>query len=91
MTVVHNGIVENHLALRKELEERGHVFSSETDTEIFSHAIREQLDAGVSLAEAVRAVVARVEGSYALAVLSTTEPDKLIAAKNGKSTRRWAG
>ena len=82
VTVVHNGIVENHLALRKELEERGHVFSSETDTEIFSHAIREQLDAGVSLAEAVRAVVARVEGSYALAVLSTTEPDKVIAAKN---------
>ncbi|MGB0646467.1 MAG: glutamine--fructose-6-phosphate transaminase (isomerizing) [Bradymonadia bacterium] len=82
VTVVHNGIVENHLALRHELEQRGHVFSSETDTEIFSHAIREQLDAGAPLVDAVRAIIQRVEGSYALAVISTTEPDKLVVAKN---------
>ena len=82
VTVVHNGIVENHLALRHELEKRGHVFSSETDTEIFSHAIREQLDGGVSLVDAVRAIIQRIEGSYALAVISMTEPDKLVVAKN---------
>jgi glutamine---fructose-6-phosphate transaminase (isomerizing) len=82
VTVVHNGIVENHLELRGELESRGHVFSSETDTEIFSHAIREKLDAGLTLADAVRAVVKLVDGSYALGVVSTTEPDKLVVAKN---------
>lgn len=82
ITVVHNGIVENHLALRGELESRGHIFSSETDTEIFSHAIREQIDAGLDLVAAVQSVVKKVEGSYALAVVSTSEPDKLVAAKN---------
>ncbi|MCB9524984.1 MAG: glutamine--fructose-6-phosphate transaminase (isomerizing) [Myxococcales bacterium] len=82
VTVVHNGIIENHLALRAELAARGHVFRSETDTEIFSHAIREQLDAGLGLEAAVRAVIKRVEGSYAIAVLSESEPDKLVAAKN---------
>jgi glucosamine--fructose-6-phosphate aminotransferase (isomerizing) len=82
VTVVHNGIVENHLALREALEKRGHVFRSETDTEIFSHAIREQIDAGLSLLEATRKVLAGVEGSYAIAVTSTTEPDRIVAAKN---------
>ncbi|MCA9560893.1 MAG: glutamine--fructose-6-phosphate aminotransferase, partial [Myxococcales bacterium] len=52
VTVVHNGIVENHLALRAALEARGHVFKSETDTEIFSHFIREKVDAGQPLEDA---------------------------------------
>ncbi len=82
VTVVHNGIVENHLALRAALEARGHVFKSETDTEIFSHFIREKVDGGADLEAAVRAVVGEVEGSYAVVVMSTTEPDKLVAAKN---------
>ncbi len=82
VTVVHNGIVENHLSLRAELESRGHVFRSETDTEIFSHFIRERIDGGADLEAAVRAVVAAVRGSYAVAVLSTTEPEKLVVAKN---------
>ncbi len=82
VTVVHNGIIENHLKLRAELEARGHVFRSETDTEIFSHAIREQVDAGHDLETAVRRVVSKVEGSYAIVVLSESEPDKLVAAKN---------
>jgi glucosamine--fructose-6-phosphate aminotransferase (isomerizing) len=82
VTVVHNGIIENHLALRAELEARGHVFLSETDTEIFSHAIREQVDAGFDLASAVRTVVANTEGSYALVVFSASEPDRLVVAKN---------
>ncbi len=82
VTVVHNGIVENHLALRAALTARGHVFRSETDTEIFSHAIREQVDAGFSLVEATRRVLGGIEGSYAIAVTSTTEPDRVVAAKN---------
>ena len=82
VTVVHNGIVENHLALRGELEGRGHVFKSETDTEIFSHFIRERLDQGDDVETAVRQVIASVHGSYAIAVLSETEPDKLVVAKN---------
>ncbi len=82
ITVVHNGIVENHLALRAELQARGHVFQSETDTEIFSHFIREKVEAGCSMELAVRQVLQVVEGSYALVVFSTTEPDRLVAAKN---------
>ncbi len=82
VTVVHNGIIENHLALRGELEGRGHAFLSETDTEIFSHFIRERLDAGADLETAVREVTRAVDGSYAIAVLSTSEPDKLVVAKN---------
>ena len=82
VTVVHNGIVENHLALRAALEARGHVFKSETDTEIFSHYVREKIEAGCRLEEAVRGVLAEVQGSYAVVVMSTTEPDTLVAAKN---------
>ena len=82
VTVVHNGIVENHLALRAELQSRGHAFRSETDTEIFSHFIRERLDGGLDLEAAVRAAISQVRGSYAIAVLSTTEPDKIVVAKN---------
>ena len=82
ITVVHNGIIENHLALRNALETRGHTFTSETDTEIFSHFIREKVDAGMGLEAAVRAVLADVEGAYAIAVISAAEPDKIVVAKN---------
>ena len=82
VTVVHNGIVENHLELRASLESRGHQFRSETDTEIFSHLIREKVDEGLSLEEAVRTILAHVKGSYAIAVMSANEPEKLVAAKN---------
>ncbi len=82
VTVVHNGIVENHLELRHGLQARGHVFLSETDTEIFSHLIRERMDQGDGLEAAVRHTLGQVEGSYAIAVISATEPDKIVAAKN---------
>ncbi len=82
VTVVHNGIVENHLALREQLQKRGCKFESDTDTEIFSHFIREKIEQGIDLENAVRAVLNSVEGSYALVVFSETEPDKLVAAKN---------
>jgi glucosamine--fructose-6-phosphate aminotransferase (isomerizing) len=82
ITVVHNGIVENHLALRAALTARGHTFKSETDTEIFSHAIRERVEAGEDLLDAVRGVCAQVEGSFALVVFSAMQPDRIVAARN---------
>jgi glucosamine--fructose-6-phosphate aminotransferase (isomerizing) len=83
VTVVHNGIIENHLALRAELELSGRTFSSETDTEIFAHLIDGALLAGsVTLADAVRASLRRVEGTYALVVISNSHPEHIVAAKN---------
>jgi glucosamine--fructose-6-phosphate aminotransferase (isomerizing) len=83
VTVVHNGIIENHLALRAELESAGRRFSSETDTEIFAHLIDTALAAGAaSLPDAVREALARVEGTYALVVISDRDPERIVAAKN---------
>ena len=75
VAVVHNGIIENHLALRARLEASGRKFSSETDTEIVAHLIDEALGAGApTLVAAVRAALAQVEGAYALAVVSREAP-----------------
>jgi glucosamine--fructose-6-phosphate aminotransferase (isomerizing) len=83
VTVVHNGIIENHLALRAELEAAGRRFSSETDTEIFAHLIDRIISDGTTrLADAVRLALRRVEGTYALVVISERDPDQIIAAKN---------
>ncbi len=81
VVVVHNGIIENHLSLKKELEEQGVEFQSETDTEILSHLIRRELDDGAGLEGAVRKVISIIKGSYAIAVISETEPDKLVVAR----------
>jgi glucosamine--fructose-6-phosphate aminotransferase (isomerizing) len=78
VAVIHNGIVENFAALRTELEKRGHVFESETDTEVVAHLIEEQ---DGSLAERVRATVAHLEGAYALVVLCLDEPDVIVGVK----------
>ncbi len=77
--VVHNGIVENHDKLRRDLMSRGHVFKSQTDTEVLAHAIEEAYEG--DLLKAVRKALARVEGSYAVGVLSTDERHHLIAAR----------
>jgi glucosamine--fructose-6-phosphate aminotransferase (isomerizing) len=83
VTVVHNGIIENHLALRAELEAAGRRFSSETDTEIFAHLVDRALDDGAAtLGDAVRAALRHVEGTYALVVISGGHPDEIVAAKN---------
>ena len=83
VAVVHNGIIENHLALRRELESAGHVFVSETDTEIFAHLVADALDeSGGDLTEAVRAARARVKGTYALVVMHADYPDEIVVAKN---------
>ncbi|WP_456473715.1 glutamine--fructose-6-phosphate transaminase (isomerizing) [Candidatus Pyrohabitans sp.] len=79
IAVVHNGIISNHEELRAMLEEKGHVFVSETDTEVLPHLIEEHYTS--SLEEAVRLALAEVEGTYALLVISTREPDRIIAAR----------
>ena len=70
VAVVHNGIVENYDGLRDELEDRGHAFTSETDTEVIPHMIEERLDEGDDLRTAVRRTVDRLEGSYAIAAVA---------------------
>ncbi len=82
VAVVHNGILENHLELRGELSKAGARFSSETDTEILAHLISRALPQSKSLLEAVRRSLQRVRGSYAVAVMSTGDPERIIVAKN---------
>ncbi len=80
IVVVHNGIIENYGSLKEELLGEGHVFSSETDTEVLAHLIEKYLED--DLVAAVRKALARVEGSYALGVLWAGDPDILVAARN---------
>jgi glutamine---fructose-6-phosphate transaminase (isomerizing) len=89
IVVVHNGIVENYLALKRELVAQGHRFVTETDTEIIAHLIEQvQKDAAatgapICLESAVRLAVKRLTGAFALGVLSAAEPDKIVAARSG--------
>ncbi len=89
IVVVHNGIVENYLDLKRELTAQGHKFVTETDTEVIAHLIEQvQKDAaasGVSIAleVAVRRAVKRLTGAFALGILSAVEPDKIVAARSG--------
>ena len=82
VSVIHNGIIENHLQLRAELAASGSKFSSETDTEIFAHLVDRELKSAESLTLAVRRALAKVRGSYAFVVMSDKEPETLVAAKN---------
>ncbi|ATB31430.1 glutamine--fructose-6-phosphate transaminase (isomerizing) [Melittangium boletus] len=81
VAVVHNGIIENHLALKDELKRQGHVFASETDSEVFAHLISDQLKTGKDLPAAVRAAIARVKGTYALAVVTESDPTRIVCTK----------
>ncbi|MDW5264644.1 MAG: glutamine--fructose-6-phosphate transaminase (isomerizing) [Edaphobacter sp.] len=85
LVVVHNGIVENYLALKKQLTAAGHTFVTETDTEIIAHLIEEEIKQapGIVLEEAVRRTVHRLTGAFAIGVLSANEPNKLVAARMG--------
>jgi glucosamine--fructose-6-phosphate aminotransferase (isomerizing) len=85
LVVVHNGIVENYLALKKELTARGHKFVTETDTEIIAHLIEQELKdtPDLPLEEAVREAVHRLTGAFAIGVMSANHPDKLVAARMG--------
>ncbi|MEM2103644.1 MAG: glutamine--fructose-6-phosphate transaminase (isomerizing) [Candidatus Bathyarchaeia archaeon] len=84
IAVVHNGIIENFSELKLELENKGHVFVSKTDTEIIPHLIEAALknSSHISLAEAVLEALRKIEGSYAIAVVSPKEPDKIVCARN---------
>ena len=82
--VVHNGIIENFMELRTELQNLDHTFVSKTDTEVIPHLIEETLKENpkLSFVDAVQESLKRLEGSYALAIISTKEPDKIICARN---------
>ncbi len=82
IAVVHNGIIENHVALRRALESKGVRFSSDTDTEIVAHLVDEAMRGGEStLAGAVRAALKQVTGAYAIAVVSSKKPTEIVVAK----------
>jgi glucosamine--fructose-6-phosphate aminotransferase (isomerizing) len=84
IAVVHNGIIENFMELKSELENLGHTFISKTDTEVMPHLIEETLKQNpkLSLQQAVMESLKRIEGSYAFAIISPREPDKIICARN---------
>ena len=81
VSVVHNGIVENYPELKEELTAAGYEFRSDTDTEVISHLIRDFTEKGDSLLESTRKAFEKIEGSYAVAVMSDTEPGKIIATR----------
>jgi glucosamine--fructose-6-phosphate aminotransferase (isomerizing) len=81
--LVHNGIIENYVALKRELQRDGHHFQSETDTEVVAHLIGRHMKRGVSLVEAVRAATREIRGSYAIAAICEREPQTLVAARSG--------
>jgi glutamine---fructose-6-phosphate transaminase (isomerizing) len=83
VALVHNGIIENHEPLRRELQALGYHFESETDTEVVAHRIRRYLDEKADLLGAVRQTVAELEGAYALAVVSSDDPEKIVVARAG--------
>jgi glucosamine--fructose-6-phosphate aminotransferase (isomerizing) len=82
--IVHNGIIENFAELKVELENRGHVFKSKTDTEVIAHLIEDiwKNNSSLSLANAVLEAMKRLEGSYAIAVISPREPNKIVCARH---------
>src|SRR3546814_14569938 len=81
--MVHNGIIENFKPLRDELSARGRHFDSETDTEVVAHLVSEKIEAGMLPEDAVREVLPRLHGAFALAILVRQHPDVLIGARLG--------
>ncbi|HEY0881576.1 MAG TPA: glutamine--fructose-6-phosphate transaminase (isomerizing), partial [Archangium sp.] len=84
VSVVHNGIIENHLALKAELKAQGHVFSSETDSEVFAHLIREGQKTGKNLVDSVRFAVSRIKGTYALVAISEADPTSIVCTREAQ-------
>ncbi|RON59833.1 glutamine--fructose-6-phosphate transaminase (isomerizing) [Pseudomonas fluorescens] len=83
IAVVHNGIIENHEALREQLKALGYVFTSDTDTEVIAHLLSEKLKVQPDLTAALKATVKELHGAYGLAVINAKQPDRLVAARSG--------
>ena len=83
IAVVHNGIIENHEALREQLKALGYVFSSDTDTEVIAHLLSHKLKDQPDLTVALKATVKELHGAYGLAVINAQQPDRLVAARSG--------
>ena len=81
VAVVHNGIIENYLEIKEKLTLEGHVFKSETDTEVIPHLIQKFMDEKFDLEHAVRKTIEVIEGAYAIAAISTKEPNKIVATR----------
>jgi glucosamine--fructose-6-phosphate aminotransferase (isomerizing) len=81
IAIIHNGIIENHTEIQEELEARGHVFTSVTDSEVLAHLIEEARAQGQDLTEAVRTSLLTVRGAFAIAALDATEPNVIVAAR----------
>ncbi|HDZ9462065.1 TPA: glutamine--fructose-6-phosphate transaminase (isomerizing) [Vibrio cholerae] len=83
ITVVHNGIIENHEMLRTMLQERGYVFTSQTDTEVIAHLVEWELRSASSLLEAVQTTVKQLTGAYGTVVMDRNDPSRLVVARSG--------
>ena len=82
VAIVHNGIIENHVSLRRDLEGKGHSFASETDSEVLAHLFLDAFDSGLTPQQAGEHVLSRIEGTYALAAMHVDHPDMMIVARN---------
>ncbi len=83
IAVVHNGVIDNFMELRKKLSEKGHKLNSETDTEIIPHMIEDFMKEGFDLAGAIKEVTKHIEGTYAIVAVSTGESDKIVCTRDG--------
>ncbi|WP_318500140.1 glutamine--fructose-6-phosphate transaminase (isomerizing) [Photobacterium leiognathi] len=83
IAIVHNGIIENHQALRELLQQRGYVFSSQTDTEVIAHLVEWELRSATSLLEAVQKTVTQLEGAYGTVVMDSRDPERIVVARSG--------
>jgi len=81
--IVHNGIIENHQALREELQQQGYVFNSDTDSEVICHLVHQRVEDGDTLLKAVQSVSQKLEGAYGAVVMDSQQPDKLVVARSG--------
>ncbi|MCB0824869.1 MAG: glutamine--fructose-6-phosphate transaminase (isomerizing) [Armatimonadetes bacterium] len=82
IALIHNGIIENYIELKEELVRHGHIFQSETDSEVAAHIVGQEYQEGVPLEEAVRRAVKKLRGAFAFVVVSVDEPDKVVCVRN---------